>query len=172
MASTGPRSRGAGSRAGEPRWSSPSTRSPLGTPTASRPAVVRSTPGVRQYDASPRSVAASRTMVSAAATAQTSSSSWTSSPVERRRDEHERRRAVELRRLLRAADLLQPRQRLRPEHAEAPRLRQMVVRRQPGEVEQLEQRLARNRVRPELLVRPPGADELREVHARLSRASR
>ena len=75
---------------------------------------------------------------------------------QRRGDEHERRRPVELRRLLRAADLLQPGQRLRPEHAEAPRLREVVVRRQPGEVEQLKQRLARNRVRPELLVRPPG----------------
>ena len=53
---------------------------PCRMPTASRPRAVRRTPGVRQYEASPRSVAASSTSMIAAAVAQTSSSSWTRSP--------------------------------------------------------------------------------------------
>ena len=171
VASTGSRSRGAGSRAGDPRWSRPSTRSPRGMPTASRPArrpqhagsaPVRGEPalgGGEQHDRERRGRRADVLLVLDEAACQHGG------------DEDERRRPVELRRLLRAADLLQPRQRLRPEHAEAPRLREVVVRREPGEVEQLQQRLARNRLRPELLVRPPRADELREVHA-LRRAGR
>src|SRR5204862_7231376 len=69
--STEARSRGTGSRTGAPKCSSASTRSPCGTPIASRPRAVRSTPGVRQYDARPRSVAASSTSMIAAAVAQT-----------------------------------------------------------------------------------------------------
>ena len=46
--STGARSGGAGSLLRVPKWTSPRTRSPSGTPSASRPARVRSTRGVRQ----------------------------------------------------------------------------------------------------------------------------
>src|SRR5205814_10141789 len=46
--STAPRAGGGGSPRGEPRWISPRKRSPSGSPTASRPALVRSTRGVRQ----------------------------------------------------------------------------------------------------------------------------
>ena len=80
------------------------------------------------------------------------------------RDDDERRRAVELRRGLLARRLLQARERLRAEHAEAPRVGQVVVRRPARELEQLVERLARNRLGSVDLVRPARADRLLDVH--------
>ena len=127
---------------------------------------VRRTAGVRQYEASPRSVAASRTSMIAAAVAQTSSSSCTSSPESAADATTSVGARSSFSGLRRARALLQPRERLRPEHAEAPRLRQMVVRREPRDVEQLEQRLPRHGLGAERLVRPPRRCELGEAHAR------
>src|SRR5260221_909009 len=79
-----------------------------------------------------------------------------------RRDD-EGRRAVELQRLRWAGGLLQAGERLRPKHAEAPGLRQGVVGGEARELEQLEQRLARHRLRAERLVRAPRRRELAEA---------
>ena len=57
------------------------------------------------------------------------------------------RRAIELGRRLRPGGLLQPLERLRPEHPEAPGVGQVVVRRPAGELEQLVEGLSRHRRR-------------------------
>ena len=79
----------------------------------------------------------------AAAVAQTSSSSIARSPVSAAVATHERRRAVELRGLLLAGRPLQRGERGRAEHPEAPRLVEVVRRRETRDREELEQRLAR-----------------------------
>jgi hypothetical protein len=76
----------------------------------------------------------------------------------------ERRRAVELRRGLLAGGLLEARERLRAEHPEAPRVGEIVVRRPAGQLEQLVQGLARNRLGSVDLVSPPRADRLLDFH--------
>ncbi len=81
------------------------------------------------------------------------------------RREDERRRAVELHALRRRA-LLQPCERLRADDAEAPGLRQVMVRREARGVEHLEERFAGDGFRAEDLVGPALACELGEVHAR------
>ena len=63
--------------------------------------------------------------------------------------EHERRRTLELRRLGRPGCLLQARERLRAEDAEAPRVRPVMVRRPARELEQLVDRLRGHGLRTE-----------------------
>src|SRR3954451_8440482 len=82
------------------------------------------------------------------------------------RRDHERRRALELHGLARPAALLQRGKRLRADDAEAPGLRQMMVRREPGNSEQLEQDVVRDRLVPECLVCASRLGELAEIHAR------
>src|SRR2546421_709726 len=60
----------------------------------------------------------------------------------------------------------QPCQRLSPEDPEPPRLRQMMIRREAGDRQQVEQRVARQRFAAELLVRPARGRDLAERHAR------
>ena len=84
---------------------------------------------------------------------------------EERGGDDERRRATELRRFGGAGALLQERESVGAEHAEAPRLREVVVRREAGDVEQLEQRLAGHRPRFERLVGAPRVCELGQAHA-------
>src|SRR4051794_10596089 len=81
-----------------------------------------------------------------------------------RRGDHERGRAVQLRRALRPGRLLQRRQRLRPDDAEAPGVGDVVRRRPASQLEELVERLARHRVGPEGLLRSPRADRLLELH--------
>src|SRR6266542_1110848 len=80
--------------------------------------------------------------------------------------EDEGRRAVELRRLRGAGTLLEARECLPAEHTESPRLRQMMIRREARDVEQLDQCLSWNGLGPERLVRPPRRRELGKAHAR------
>ena len=96
-------------------------------------------------------------MYAAQAVAWRSSSSWTWSPVEDARADDQGRRAVELGRRLRPGGLLEPLERPRAEHPEAPRIGQVVVRRPARELEQLVERLAGHRVGPEGLVRAPAS---------------
>src|SRR3989442_757414 len=70
-----------------------------------------------------------------------------------RRGDDERRRPLELRRLRGARALLERRERVRAEHAEAPRLGEVMVRREAGDAEQVEQDLARYRLRAGMPVR-------------------
>src|SRR5581483_6514662 len=63
---------------------------------------------------------------------------------------------------------LERRERLGPEHAEPPRLVEMVTRREARRREQLEQRLAGHRLGAERLVRPAGLRQLFQAHARLA----
>ncbi len=51
-----------------------------------------------------------------------------------------------------------------PHHVEAPRVREVVVGRPAGQLEQLVERLAVHRLRPVGLVRAAGADCLLQVH--------
>src|SRR5581483_8364897 len=81
-------------------------------------------------------------------------------------EDDERRRAVEFRRLGRARRFLQTVERRGAEHAEAPRLRQVMVRGKTCEREQLQQRPARDRLGAERLVRPSRCRQLGEAHAR------
>src|SRR5260221_3618929 len=83
---------------------------------------------------------------------------------ERGRDDDHGRRAVELDRALRAGRLLQPRQRLRPDDAEAPGDGEVVVGRPARQLEQLLQLLARQRLRSEGLVGATGAYRRLDVH--------
>src|SRR5262249_3770645 len=85
---------------------------------------------------------------------------------ERRARDDERRRAVELQRLRGAGAFLEPRECRRAEHAEPPGLREVVRRSKARDVEQLEQLLARHRLRAERLVRAPLPRKLGERHAR------
>src|SRR2546429_1568697 len=85
---------------------------------------------------------------------------------ESRGPDDERGCAVELRSLDGACALLEQPKAVGPEHAEAPRLREVVVRREAREVEKLQQRLAWNGLRAEGLVRPPACSEVGEAHAR------
>src|SRR5439155_21906627 len=80
------------------------------------------------------------------------------------RGDHEGRRPLELGRVAGAGRLLQALERPRPEHAEAPRLGEVVVRREAREVEQLLDLASRERLRPERLVRAPRPDRLDRVH--------
>src|SRR6185437_3293269 len=64
-----------------------------------------------------------------------------------------------------AGAFLQTPERLRPEHTESPRLRQMVVRRVACDVEQVEERLAVDRLRAEFLVRAACRRQLAKAHA-------
>ena len=77
----------------------------------------------------------------------------------------ERRCTLELWSFCRPGGPLQARHRLRAKNAKAPGVRPVVVRRPARELEQLVDRLARNRVGSERLVRPPCADGLLEIHA-------
>ncbi len=94
---------------------------------------------------------------------------------ERAGDDDQGRGAVELRRPLRPGGLLQARQRGRTDDAKAPGRGQVVVRRPAGQLEQLEDLLARERLRPEGLVgaaRPDrGLDVHQREHSRRSRAA-
>ena len=58
------------------------------------------------------------------------------------------------------------RERPRPDHAEAPRVREVVVRRPAGQLEQLLERLAVHRLGLEGLDRAPRADRLLDFHCR------
>ena len=82
---------------------------------------------------------------------------------QRGRGEHECGRTPELHRLLRACSRLDSRPRFRSQGAKAPRLRQMMVRREPGEVEEIAQRRLVERPGAVLLMRPPGADGIADV---------
>ena len=68
------------------------------------------------------------------------------------------------------AALLQPLEGLRADHAEPPRVREVVVGRPARQLEQLLERLAVDRPRVEGLDRAPRADRLLGVHAREVRA--
>ena len=81
------------------------------------------------------------------------------------RADDQRGRAVELRRRLGPGGVLQPLERLRPDHPEAPGNREVVVGRPSRELEELVQHLARNRLGPVRLVRAPGPNRLVNVHA-------
>src|SRR5581483_10322074 len=76
----------------------------------------------------------------------------------------ERRRPLELRRLARPGARLQRLERLGPEDAEPPRLREVMVRREPRDVEQLEKDLVGDLRAAERLVGAPALDELAERH--------
>ena len=78
--------------------------------------------------------------------------------------DHERRRAVELRGGLGPGGLLERVERLRPEHAEAPRVGEVVVRRPAGQLEQLLELLARHRLGAVGLVRAARADRVVQLH--------
>ncbi len=79
-------------------------------------------------------------------------------------DDDQGRRAVELRRALGAGRLLQARQRLRADDAEAPGRGQVVVRRPARQLEQLLELLAVERLGPEGLVGAAGADRRLDIH--------
>src|SRR5262249_14379803 len=85
---------------------------------------------------------------------------------ENRRRKHESGSPVELLRLLLAGHALQRPERLWPEDPKAPRLGEMVGRREARDGEQLEQGLARHRLGAERLVRPPCGGQLVQAHAR------
>ena len=74
--------------------------------------------------------------------------------------EDERRRAPQLDRLLLAGGGLERRPRLRPEEAEPPGLRQVVVGRVARQVDELPHHGLVDRLRAVLLVCPPPADGL------------
>ncbi len=80
-------------------------------------------------------------------------------------DEDQGRGAVELRRPLGPGHLLQPRQRLGTDDAEAPGRGQVMVRRPARKVEQPEDLLAPERLRAKGLVRAAGPDRGLYVHA-------
>ena len=80
------------------------------------------------------------------------------------RSHHERRCTVELRRGLLACGLLELREGLGAEHAEAPRVREVVVRGPAGELEQLLEGLAVERRAAVRLVGPAGADRFVDLH--------
>ena len=79
-------------------------------------------------------------------------------------DDDQGRAAVELGGALRPGGLLQPRQRRRADDAEAPGHGEVVVRRPAGQLEQLLELLARQRLRREGLVGAAGADRRLDVH--------
>ena len=99
------------------------------------------------------------------AAAAKSSSSAISSPLWTARGGDERRRAVELARRPRARRRLERLERPRAEHAEAPRVREVVVGRPARELEQLVERRRVDRARLVGLLRAPRADQLVELHA-------
>ena len=78
--------------------------------------------------------------------------------------EHEGRCPPQLHRLLVAADVVQTAPGLRPEHAESPRLGQMVVRGVQRELEQFAQRPLVEGLGTELLRGPPPANRAVYVH--------
>src|SRR3954452_9920208 len=80
--------------------------------------------------------------------------------------DNECRRAIELHRFARPAAFLQRRKARRADDAEPPGLRQMMVRREPSDIEQLEQHVVGDGLVPECLVRAPRLGELAQVHAR------
>src|SRR5450755_2576785 len=82
---------------------------------------------------------------------------------DRRRDQ--RWGPVELGCRLRSGGLLEPVQRLGPEHAESPRVGQVMVGRPPRQLEQLVEQLTGNGLGRERLVGPTGADRLLYIHA-------
>src|SRR5829696_1851527 len=83
---------------------------------------------------------------------------------EHRRD-HEGGRAVELRARLGSGRLLQAREGLRPDDPEAPWIGEIVVRRPARELEQLVERLPRQRVGRIGLVRAARSDRIVHLHA-------
>lgn len=78
------------------------------------------------------------------------------------RGQNQRRRSVELWRFARAGSLLQAAERLRTENAKAPRVRPVVVRSPTRELEQLVERVRRDRFGAERLVRPARTDQFVE----------
>jgi hypothetical protein len=80
------------------------------------------------------------------------------------RADDERRRPVELRRGLRAGGQLQSHERLGPDDAKPPRVGEVVVGRPAGEVEQLIEGLALDRLRAIRLVGAARADRGLDVH--------
>src|SRR4051812_11877817 len=78
--------------------------------------------------------------------------------------DHERGCAVELRCRLGTGRLFQPLERLRADHAEAPRVREVVVRRPAGELEQLVERRTVDGLARVRLVRAAGADRVFDFH--------
>jgi hypothetical protein len=83
-------------------------------------------------------------------------------PAQGSRGKNQRRRAIELRRFARAGSLLQAAERLRTENAKAPRVRPMVVRSPTRELEQLVERVGRDGLGSERLVRPARTDQFVE----------
>jgi hypothetical protein len=78
----------------------------------------------------------------------------------------ERGGAIELGGVLGPRRLLESVERGRPEHPEAPRVREVVVRRPAGELEQLVERLPVHGTGLVGLLRAARADQLVELHAR------
>ena len=101
-----------------------------------------------------------------------SSSFWIGSAPSSAGDDDQRRRAIELRRALGPGGLLQALSAPRTDDAEAPGSGQVVVRRPARQLEQLEDLLAGERLRPEGLVRAPRADRGLDVHAQNIAAAR
>ncbi len=83
---------------------------------------------------------------------------------EQRRREDEGRCPAELHRLFLAHRLVQAAAGLGTEQAEPPRLGQLVIRCEPGQVEQIADDGVVDGRTPELLVRPPRADGGLDVH--------
>jgi len=83
-------------------------------------------------------------------------------PAQDSRGQHQCRRAVELRSFARPGSLLQAAERLRTENAKAPRVRPVVVRSPTRELEQLVERVRRDGLGAERLVRPARTDEFVE----------
>ena len=166
MSATGARSGGSLSWIGSPRWirltkrsfsGQPDRLTPgLGAQDLGRPPVAGQAAGVRgqQHDVCGAGCRVEVLLV------------LHRIAVEDARADDQRRRAVELRRRLGAGGLLEPLQRQRPHHPEAPGVGQVVVRRPAGQIEQLAQDLPRHGVRPEGLVGSPGADGDLDVHGR------
>jgi hypothetical protein len=83
-------------------------------------------------------------------------------PAQGSRRQNQCRRAVELRSFARPGSLLEPSKRFRTENAKAPRVRPVVVRSPTRELEQLVERVQRNGLGAERLVRPARTDQFVE----------
>ena len=116
------------------------TARPRGMPTAARPSGVRSTLGRPPVGRQPSTVGGEQDDVGGAGGGVQVLLVLDRVAGERAGADHQGRRAIELRGRLRAGGLLEPLERLRADHPEAPGVGQVVVRGPAGQVEQLLER--------------------------------
>ena len=135
-----------------------------GMPTAARPSGVRSTSGRAPVGREAAAVAGQQDDVGGAGGGVQVLLVLDRVAGERAGADDQGRRAVELRGRLRPGRLLQALERLRADHAEAPGVGQVVVRRPAGQVEDLLEHGAIDRLGPVGLVRPARADRLLDFH--------